>query len=365
MSENFRERRIKNWCVTITLRQAGQDHSHLFSEADKDDIHYAIWQEEKGDNSTVTNPIGYKHIQAYVEFQRPRTFQSATEYFGTDAHIEIPKKCRQACINYCKKEDTRVSGPWEYGDVTAKCQGRRTDMEDIKERLDSGSTVSSIASDHFASWCRYRKAFDEYIATCREPFKAGRDRDGVSPIHVIVVWGSSGTGKSRYANLHDPTAYRPIFKKPNDSSFWERYRGENCVVFDDFTDRQLALQEFCQITDPYPVLLNCKFGSTRLKATEFIFTSNVDPTYWWNSSDAEEALPQVHRRIDHVVNLEKTSDGKFQSVCFTPCKKCSGWEHISATPVAQEGIDALADLLVELNEENNKKENVIDLTQDE
>lgn len=360
---SFRQRRIKNWCITITLRQAGQDHSQLFTEADKDDIHYAVWQEEKGNNSTVTNPIGYKHIQGYVEFQQPRTFDQATEYFGPDAHIEIPKKCRQACISYCKKEDTRVSGPWEYGDPTAKRQGQRTDMEDIKESLDRGATVSSIASDHFSSWCRYRKSFDEYIELLR-PFKPGRDRDGQSPIHVIVVWGSSGTGKSRFASLHDPTAYRPIYKRRDDTSFWERYRGENCVVFDDFTDSQLSLQEFCQITDPYPVLLNAKFGSARLKATEFIFTSNVDPTYWWNSRDAEEALPQVHRRIDHVFNLEKTSTGAYQSVTFTPCKKCSGWENIDAAPV-EPNEENISDLLDEITRQNVMEKHVIDLSQDE
>lgn len=362
-SENYRERRIKNWCVTITLHQAGQDHSQLFNETDKKEIHYGVWQEEKGDNSTVTNPIGYKHIQAYVEFLQPKTFKQATEYFGTDAHIEIPKKCRAACINYCKKEDTRVSGPWEYGDVTAKNQGRRTDMEDIKERLDRGCSVSDVAADHFASWCRYRKSFDEYISAVRKPLVQGRERDGVTKPHVVVVWGSPGSGKSRWAYMRDPSAYRPLYRGKGESNFWERYRGEKCVVFDDFTDQQLSLQEFCQLCDPYPRLLNVKFGSADLRAEEFIFTSNYDPAGWWNVPEAEEMLPQVHRRIDHVINLEKTSSGAYDSVVFTPCKQCSGWEDLNLTPDPQPApASPLRFLLDAMEKDERNFENIVDLT---
>jgi len=136
-------------------------------------------------------------------------------------------------------------------------------------------------------------------------------------------------------------------------------------VFDDFTDSQLSLQEFCQLTDPYPRLLNVKFGSTGLKAREFIFTSNVDPTYWWNTRDAEEALPQVHRRINHVIHLEKTTAGEFKSVTFTPCPQCSGWDNVSASPVEQvdNEIFSLLDALEqERVDDKIKDKDVIDLT---
>lgn len=350
------DRRIKCWMVTFPATE-DNDYTELFTEYDKDEVHYAVWQLERGDNKSTQNPCGYLHVQLYIEFTRPRTFDQAKIFLGASAHIEIPKKVRKACIAYCKKRETRVAGPWEFGDVNAKNQGKRSDLDEIKDQLDHGADVRSLANDHFGSWCRYKRAFDDYAAT--RDVKVGPQRDGTRQPHVIVVYGSSGSGKSRWAFLRNPSAYRAMPGKDasRNTYYWERYGGQDCVIFDDFTDDQLSLQEFCRITDPYPLLVPCKGASVDFRASEIIFTSNVDPIKWWNVRDAEEMLPQVHRRVDHVINLEKTHDGKFQSVCFTPCKKCSWGDDISLPPVeGNEGIDALL-------KEIEKQDNVIDLTQ--
>lgn len=313
-------RRIKNWMVTLPVQQAGQDHSKLINEKDEEEVHYAVWQEEKGDNSTTTNPLGYRHIQLYIEFTRPRTFDQAKEFLGEQAHIEIPKKVRQACINYCKKEDTRVTGPWEFGDVNEKNQGKRSDLDEIKYALDTGSSTANIAANHFSSWVRYRKSFDEYRNVIAP------QRDGESAPHVIIVWGAAGLGKSRWAFLRDPKAYRAMPGKRGQVFWFDRYTGEDTVVFDDFTDDQCSLQEFCRWCDPYPLMVQTKGSTANFRPREIIFTSNQDPDTWWNSSG--EMVPQVYRRTDHVIKLESGGDGRFPQVCFTPCEKCTGWEKV-------------------------------------
>jgi len=342
--------------VTLPANQAGDDYTELLTEHDKEEVHYAVWQLEKGANGTEANPAGYRHIQLYIEFTRPRTFEQAKNFLGEQAHLEIPKKVRKACIAYCKKKDTRVAGPWEFGDESAKQQGKRSDLDEVKHALDSGVDVKTISDTNFSSWCRYRKSFDEYVANIR-----GVERDGIAAPHVIVVWGSSGCGKSRWAFMRDPSAYRAMPGKEQ-TMWWERYAGQNCVVFDDFADDQLSLQEFCRICDPYPCLVPVKQSSAPLRAHEFIFTSNIDPATWWHRRDAEEALPQVFRRIDHIVHLGAPRNGVngekiYEAVSFTPCKKCSGTNF----PVLPEDLE-VANLL---NELENEKNSVIDLTQDE
>lgn len=62
-------------------------------------------QIEKGKEGTL-------HIQAYVEFKNARYFSALKKEFPR-AHLEKPEN-NLKCYNYCKKEDTRIEGPWLF-----------------------------------------------------------------------------------------------------------------------------------------------------------------------------------------------------------------------------------------------------------
>lgn len=344
-------RRIKNWFVTIPVREAGLDHSKLLGPEDIEKVDFAVWQEEKGVASTAENPQGYRHIQLYIEFAKPHTFEQAKEFLGADAHIEIPKKVRAACILYCQKEETRVSGPWTFGDVNQKQQGKRNDLDEIQGYLDAGGDIKEVEKRWFGQWCRYSKSFNAYHANL-----CGTRRDGITSPHVIVVWGDAGSGKSRWAFMRDSYAYWKMPGNRNSQSWYDRYQGQSTIVFDDFTDDQLSLAEFCRLCDPYPMLAQTKGSTVDIRATEIIFTSNVRPEEWWQSRNSEEMLPQVNRRVDHVVNLKKKHDGEWESVCFSPCKKCCG-SNGPSVPTEQNLVP-----LIDLTDEQIQE--AIDLTDD-
>ena len=119
-----------------------------------------VYQKEKGDQEETP------HFQGVVCFDKQMRLAALKKLPGLDkAHFEVVKSL-PAALAYCKKDDTRVDGPWEYG--TAPAQGKRNDLLAVKAALDDGASLSTIAQDFFAEFVRHRKAFTDYkrVVTC-------------------------------------------------------------------------------------------------------------------------------------------------------------------------------------------------------
>lgn len=95
-----------------------------------------------------------------------------------------------------------------------------------------------------------------------------------------MFWGAPRTGKSRKAHEMFPDAYRAA---DNPNGWFDGYEGQEAVIFDEFTGlfpRQLMLQ----LLDRYPLQLPIKGGFVAIKATKVVFTSNLDPSTWYNEN---------------------------------------------------------------------------------
>ena len=64
-----------------------------------------------------------------------------------------------------------------------------------------------------------------------------------------MLWGPSGTGKSRFVAACWPDA----FWKAPESKWWDGYSGQETVVLDDFKDYAMPLVELQRLLDWYPV----------------------------------------------------------------------------------------------------------------
>ena len=84
---------------------------------------YAVWQKESGDNGTI-------HLQGYVEFLKSVSFKAAKKTIGNGAHLEDRRGTRDQARDYCRKEETRIAGPWEFG-TWISGSGARTDIEQL------------------------------------------------------------------------------------------------------------------------------------------------------------------------------------------------------------------------------------------
>ena len=115
---------------------------------------------------------------------------------------------------------------------------------------------------------------------------ADRRSFGPEGPEVWVLWGPSGTGKSRFVAKRWPKAF---WKSP-EAKWWDGYAGQEVVVLDDFKDYAMPLVDLQRLLDWYPLWVEVKGRSVPMLAKVYVITANTDPEDWYRRAD-------VHRTI--------------------------------------------------------------------
>lgn len=233
------------------------------------DVQYCIYQLE------IAPETGQLHYQGYMELTKPVRWNTLHTYDGIEtAHFEARRGSQSQAVAYCSKQDTRVDGPWEYGQK--KAQGTRQDLIDVKNSMDAGMSLEQVADVHFVEWVKFKNAFKEY----KRLRMAKRDH----PMEIEVIVGPSGTGKTRYCRDNFPNAYWK-----DQSRWWEDYAGEETVIVDEMYGHRFSFSFLLQLLDRYPLKVECKGSTYEFTSRRIVFTSNQEPEYWYS----QEATHQV------------------------------------------------------------------------
>src|SRR5205823_11373336 len=108
-------------------------------------IKYMICQVEKGENE------GTSHLQGYVEYNTNIRFKRFKKEFNSRMHLETRKSSREAAIEYCSKNETRIRGPYEFGDRNLRrtMQGdRKRTIIEIQQRINNRARKLEIGRAH-------------------------------------------------------------------------------------------------------------------------------------------------------------------------------------------------------------------------
>lgn len=247
-------------------------------------LRYLVYSEESGDS-------GNHHLQGYCELTRPMRRTGVIELLGLEgAHFEPRGGTRDEAIAYCKKRDhTYLSGPYEWGDVEAGGQGKRSDLAAVYHELKSGKTDLELLESHPATFMRNHRGLSIARALLTPPrtFKTT----------VYLCYGPPGTGKSRWAMEHFPAAY---WKHPTNKWF-DTYTGQQDVIWDDFRRGCCPYSELLRLMDRYPLLVETKGGSVQFAPRSMVLTSNSLPEEWYNYNGTTKRVDAVSRRIDHFL----------------------------------------------------------------
>lgn len=257
-------------------------------------LRFAVCQLERGAEGTL-------HLQGYTSFSRPVRLGFLRNLLPR-AHWEVARGAEPQCVEYCTKDDTRVDGPWTFGERQGS--GKRNDLDDIKRKLDAGASAAEIADAHFGSWIRYRESFEAYKRL--RPVDA---RNGSWKTELVVLCGPSGTGKSRLAaELAGQDGY---YFNAGGGKWWDGYDGQRVVVMDDFVGT-VPFTEILRLADRYPHQVEVKGGTRTFSSKCIIITSNKRPEEWYDPQ--RNHMQALYRRIDQFMWMDNTEQ---ESYCIT------------------------------------------------
>jgi len=284
----------RRWCITDNTRPADYDVTK-WSDNFNSNVKYAVWQKEKASTGKV-------HIQAFIKLDKPQRLASIKKMLGL-VHAEPARGSDKQCIDYCSKKDSRLEGPCQFGELDK--QGTRKDLEEVSSMvLKNNMSPDDVAMERGDVFIRYHHGIHAlYEALQRKTAQKFRR------VEVIVLWGGTGTGKTRSAYNADPMLYRPNYG--NTGVWWNGYFGQKTLLLDDFYG-QLKASALLRVLDGYPEPLDSKHGMSLAKYTTVYITSNVDPSKWYPNvpEDVRLALNRRITRVQHVVADSGASTSK-------------------------------------------------------
>lgn len=288
----------KNWCGTVN------DFEDSAVEADGPGAWlrrlvlsgvatYAVGQVEEGEEQH------HRHLQLFLQLKNPQRLSWLKRHVHEGAHWEPMRGTAEQASDYCKKEDTRVAGPWEFGTLTTR--GKVRGLDDAVAMVQRGEPLKKVIETFPVVWVHHGRG----LLDLRQRLNLDCDRRefGAEGPEVWVLYGPSGTGKSRFVASMWPDAF---WKIPGEK-WWDGYDGHETVVLDDFKDGDLRLTDLQRLLDRYPLWVEVKGGAVPMLAKRYVITSNCHPDLWYPKADVHKTImrrvhdyAEVHGRLIYV-----------------------------------------------------------------
>lgn len=267
-------------------------------------------------------------------------------HFAT-AHWEARLGTAEQAILYCQKEETRIAGPWQWGERAQ--QGKRSDLLQLASDLKEGASMETIAVEYPSAIIRYGRGVEKLADIYRKIRKA--EEPAPENIEVIVLWGQSGSGKTECAKRSFPGAYS-FMPQRGQTTWWQDYQGEDTIIINEFANN-FQFHYALRLLDEYGLKVETKGGHTTLYAKTIILTAMEPPTDWWKGVLLNrEAL---YRRITHCYRFtgrwkEGTSTMEIDRKPFELDNNCGLWRPDEILePISREEIEEAVSLLTPEN----------------
>jgi len=275
-----------NWCLTLNNPTSAELKRLTEETASPQMCRYIVWQLEKGPEESTP------HVQGYLVLHHSARM-SKLKRFIRRGHWEVRLGEHWEARDYCKKEETRVKGPFEGGKEPVG-RGHRSDMDQVKSDIDCGLSLRTLWDRNFANMARYGRGINQY----RTVAQGARDW----PMEVIVLFGPPGIGKSKFLFkelVQSVEEVYPLMQVRNSTVWWDSYDGEEVVGIDDCYG-WLPWGYLLKLLDRYPMLVETKGGSCHFRSKMIVITSKAHPNTWYKYDD-KIRWEALDRRISRLL----------------------------------------------------------------
>lgn len=194
------------------------------------------------------------------------------------------------------KEDTRIDGPYEYGQWADGGQGARSDIYSLHKLIKEGKSELEILDTMPAQWFRFHNAINKAKLLVEQKNRRSFKTE------VYVILGPPRTGKSKFAMDTSPEAYW----KSQDQWF-DGYNSKDDIILDEFTG-WLKFSDLLRMMDRYPMQVQNKGGFINFAPKRIFITSNYHPWEWYKSDKIHWNLEALYERVEHWIWIDKDSE---------------------------------------------------------
>jgi len=294
------------------------------------DLIGGVAQLEEGETTHTPHIQGVFHTHKQYRFNTMKNMCRAKDIKGRVEQCYSP----EGAVAYCQKEETRVKGPWFYGDVKAgapkakRSERARTDIASAIAVLQESKSLKQTALQHPVTFVKYFSGLKEWLTT------AADQSPRTKMTKLVIYWGSAGTGKSlkaqsvaeEYLKESGQQPYELPISKESNVQWWPGYTGQKVVILNDFYG-EIKLQEFLKMIDRWEYKVRTS-GENFVQFTSevVVITSNQPPTLWYakefmRRGEWQEAF---ERRI-HGIQEFKKGMGCWQPTKEMLCKEVALW----------------------------------------
>lgn len=250
---------------------------------------------------------GRAHFQWFVRFKCPRTFRGVSAlpslkpdeqyslYFKHAWTRQVAHSQQAQVVEYCRKEETRKSGPWYFPSQEAVeefikgRQGKRSDLSIVAEEIKEGKAVGEVAVAHPVSFIRYHRGIASLSNVLFRP-------DANRPVETFVIYGDPRTSKtySVWETFQPSEIYQPV------DQWFEHYdpQEHKVLLLDDVEFARpggrsgWSLPDLLSCCQGRPQRLRVKGSSTWANWRYVVVSHNLCPEDWFpfHPADQQRAL---------------------------------------------------------------------------
>lgn len=273
----------KRWTFVVNNPHTKDDAIPRFNE---ETMYYMRYQLEEGDEGTP-------HFQGWVWYKTKKRRKQVAKDFPY-ASLQSCRRSPEENDVYTSKPEGRLDGPWTFG-KHGPSQGERTDLSKLYEQVwDTKKRMADIMYDCRKEAIRYHSGAKILRGYAFERARGNEWRQ----IKIVVIWGASRVGKTRWVHANYPDVYDMIAQG---SKWLDMYDGEEAIHFSDFSGG-CPYQMLLTLLDGWKEKRETKGGTTVLLHTTVIFSSNLKPENWYSDQVQKQHDYSLLRRMQEEGN---------------------------------------------------------------